>query len=333
MSTPTRIDRAVALVDDVLFDLDGPRAPGAPLWPGMEEHALVGSRAGVRMLVPLANRSVAAASFARGTNDRPGRDVLARRLAGIGLRAGAAQPMLKDRYAIRTTRAEGSVEPTLHEHLCEILGVPALAIAVNYGPDKPNVKPVLKLMDLKGRTIAYAKVAWNTLTTALVEHEAAFLSAVPRDRLRRVVVPEVIHDGPWRSGRLLVVSALTGSQRWVSPRHPSADAYAEVAELAPVHTGALGESDYRRRLGEAVADLGGRSGETTAAALAAIDGLWSGNLMRFGRWHGDWTPWNTSARKGRVILWDWERTAPDTPIGFDPLHYHFQPRFVRCRRR
>ncbi len=101
-----------------------------------------------------------------------------------------------------------------------------------------------------------------------------------------------------------------------------------MAELAPTRTGVLGDSDYRRRLGEAVGALEDRTGETATAALDTIDRLWSGNRMRFGRWHGDWTPWNTSSGEGSVILWDWERTAPDVPIGFDVLHYHFQPRFL-----
>ena len=33
-----------------------------------------------------------------------------------------------------------------------------------------------------------------------------------------------------------------------------------------------------------------------------------------------------------LYAWDWESSAPDAPVGFDALHYHFQVAFVARRR-
>jgi len=43
--------------------------------------------------------------------------------------------------------------------------------------------------------------------------------------------------------------------------------------------------------------------------------------LPLGAWHGDWTPWNMSRRKGRLQLWDWERFETGVPRGLDRCHY------------
>jgi hypothetical protein len=42
--------------------------------------------------------------------------------------------------------------------------------------------------------------------------------------------------------------------------------------------------------------------------------------------HGDWTPGNTAAVDGRVLVFDWERYAEHQPVGLDALHYDLQRR-------
>ena len=43
--------------------------------------------------------------------------------------------------------------------------------------------------------------------------------------------------------------------------------------------------------------------------------------LPLGGWHGDWTPWNMSRRRGRLQLWDWERFETGVPRGLDRCHY------------
>jgi hypothetical protein len=46
--------------------------------------------------------------------------------------------------------------------------------------------------------------------------------------------------------------------------------------------------------------------------------------MRFGAWHGDFTPWNMARLSEGNYLWDWERAAPSVPLGLDLCHFLFQ---------
>jgi len=51
-------------------------------------------------------------------------------------------------------------------------------------------------------------------------------------------------------------------------------------------------------------------------------------LLEYGFCHGDFVPWNLARLGERLYVWDWENSAPDTPLGFDAVHYHFQVAFV-----
>jgi hypothetical protein len=48
--------------------------------------------------------------------------------------------------------------------------------------------------------------------------------------------------------------------------------------------------------------------------------------LRYGAWHGDWTPWNMAAQDYGLLLWDWDRFGTGVPVGFDALHYDLHRR-------
>jgi hypothetical protein len=110
-------------------------------------------------------------------------------------------------------------------------------------------------------------------------------------------------------------------------------AFREVAQLASTARSPLAGSAYADRLTHRIAHL---PASTVARAESAREALFrhcATTEFDFGRWHGDWTPWNMGWAGSRVILWDWERTAAPVPVGFDALHYWFQPRFIHSQRR
>jgi hypothetical protein len=88
-----------------------------------------------------------------------------------------------------------------------------------------------------------------------------------------------------------------------------ADGYRPLAEMPfwdPMvqAQAALRPSEARARLGEALEVLGRTE-----------------DVLQVGAWHGDWTPWNMSRRRGRLQLWDWERFERGVPLGLDRCHY------------
>jgi hypothetical protein len=93
----------------------------------------------------------------------------------------------------------------------------------------------------------------------------------------------------------------------------------EVADAGdPVR---LGESSYVVDLSRRLEVLqASREVRLLRAALASLVDVAGHVPLRFGAWHGDWTPWNMAADGARLMLWDWEHYEVDVPAGFDALH-------------
>jgi hypothetical protein len=46
--------------------------------------------------------------------------------------------------------------------------------------------------------------------------------------------------------------------------------------------------------------------------------------VEFGRWHGDWVPWNLARSSAGLVAWDWEHSSTGMPVGSDVVHQAFQ---------
>ncbi|HJQ83853.1 MAG TPA: hypothetical protein VKA21_07255, partial [Candidatus Binatia bacterium] len=101
----------------------------------------------------------------------------------------------------------------LEAHLARLLDRDDLVAAVALGPPRPNRKPVLMLAAPSGAVAAYAKVAWNPLTTALVRTEVETLAAYTRHPPASFAVPRVLASGRWNGHDVATVSALP-HPRW-----------------------------------------------------------------------------------------------------------------------
>ena len=94
-------------------------------------------------------------------------------------------------------------------------------------------------------------------------------------------------------------------------------AFAEPA--APLtQTAAVASSWSRRR--PSLQPSGGRASGSARRWTGSVAPPPNGPLP-LGAWHGDWTPWNMSRRRGRLQLWDWERFETGVPLGLDRCHY------------
>ena len=51
-------------------------------------------------------------------------------------------------------------------------------------------------------------------------------------------------------------------------------------------------------------------------------------MLRFGRWHGDWVPWNLAVSAAGLHAFDWEHSASEVPVGLDLAHWAFQVSLV-----
>ncbi|MFJ9554861.1 phosphotransferase [Nocardiopsis sp. NPDC101807] len=264
-----------------------------------------------RVILPAYNRSAATrgiTSFAQGHSlvER------ARTLLLTGAFAtGMAPLLLRDRLYV-------GAGPGIEHALTAALDRD-LSIAIHVGPPRANRKPVLLLLTPGGRTIGYAKVAVNDLTSRLVRAETRALRHLAGSPLRDVTVPRLLYEGEWNGHPLLVQEALpVGEQTDRPTRRQLLRCVTQITAVADVRELRLSASPYRHSLEERIVALGARP---EAAPLRAALRRLPDVHVPFGAWHGDLTRWNIASTARRAFVWDWERLCLDAPAGFDALHY------------
>jgi hypothetical protein len=279
---------------------------------------------GSELVLPLDNNAVAAAPLIRITGASTRWDRARRRLVWAGVRTGAVRPLLRPRTTVPLRRDDRSAL-SLHEYLETALSERNLSISVSFGPMRTNQKPVVRVMRRDGDTVAFAKVGWTDLTAELVRHEARFLAETSKSPIPGVRTPQLLHVGEWRGSQVAVFSPELASR---GPRM-TPEVFRAVSDYVTPESPAVTSDPVPSYDAETLAPPWS---EVVAEACVEWVRRWGGVALEVGRWHGDWTPWNTGGTSSSpVILWDWERTEPNAPVGFDPLNYSLQPTLVRRR--
>ena len=302
-----------------------------------ERYAIVPNAERARFLVPLADRRSAAASVSAYNALRPPKVRLTRAALAAALRAGGAARMLRDTLSVCVPEDAGDADVAgwlLGEHLRAVFDEPAVHAAIGVGRPGPFRKPVLQAFRPDGRVLGYVKAGWNDVTRGLVRTEADMLSACGRRQPSSMLVPALRGSGRWRDLETVVAAPLPEAVRRYRPRAttPPLEATLEVAGLFEPATEPLGASAYWSRAVARAAGLRGRVDDDVADAVdeyTAEAGRRHGAAkLSFGAWHGDWAPWNMALLDGRLVVWDWEHGGRLVPLGFDPLHFHFQLAFI-----
>lgn len=301
----------------------------AELWPGSTLSRRPGRRPALlvlpmprapRMLVPTgvpgADRMLR--RFSRGRAQSAAQSLL-----GYGVRSGLLQWLPVARL---TSPGGPATTDSITDRLRAV--VPATgAVGVLLGPPRANAKPVLQVFDADGRTVAFAKVGHTPAAAALVRREAQALADPGLRALQDVRVAEVLHSGSWHEMELLVTSALESSQSRTHSWELPVAAVQEVALSTDVEWSEVGASRYWSDLGERVAALGD-PGRELGALLGRLTAAVAPVTLGFGRWHGDWSPWNSGRLAGRLELWDWEQSTTGVPLGLDAVHFVVQRGFA-----
>jgi hypothetical protein len=270
-----------------------------------------------RLLLPLRPRRAAALGL-RQTGRRSGRlGRWARAAAAGALSVGAGDLMRARTLVVSAPSGHATVERTF----AEALGQP-VALVVSLGRPRANRKPVVQVVDRAARTLAYAKVAVDPLTRALVDAETATLARLATHPTVVVRAPRVL----LRDGAALVQEALPQGRRPVDADLPLVRlAEDEVAALDGVPVADRLAGAYGQGLRARVEALPAGPGRDEVVRLVGQLLDVAGTVpVRLGPWHGDWTPWNLGIDGTRVNAWDWERFGGPVPTGFDRFHYELQ---------
>lgn len=323
---------------DLRVTLGGGAPPG---YRPVESYAILPDARRARFLIPVAEPRSAAASVTAYNALRPPKVRAVRAAIGAGIRAGASRVVLRDRLTVSAPRGANDDELgewLLSERLRRELDEPVVRGAIGIGRGGPFRKPVLQLFRPDGTAVGYVKTGWNEVTRGLVRTEGRMLAACAARRPGSMLVPGLLHRGSWRGLEIAVAAPLPSAIRRYRPRRvaPPLDATRDVAELFGRRSGPLAESAYWLRTRERLMAMAGRIPEEVSGAAASfartIEERHGGERMWFGAWHGDWAPWNMARLGKRLVVWDWEHGAPDVPLGFDVLHFHFQLAFIADER-
>lgn len=280
-----------------------------------QEFAVLPSVKRPRLLVPTHQAGAAATAMADFSDALTTRQTLQRAAAWAALRFGGAQMV----PAQLTVGGGDSIMDYLQVELGQMLSA-----AIGIGTRRANRKPVLRLVDRRGRLIGYAKVGLNPLVRELVHQEHENLRLIDDCEWRAIRPPSVLHYGWWRGHNVLVISALPtpprpwGKRQGTAPRN-AAD---EVARCLGVTTARLADSGFVARLSQGIADLRDEATRTSLTGLLEDWMIRDGALgVTMGSWHGDFTSWNMARAQGRLSVWDWEQFQVGVPVGLDRIHF------------
>ena len=281
---------------------------------GTTPYLCLPSRTDTRLLVPLHHRRAAAHAVRRRLSGTSVPAAARRAAAWVGTRSGAAQ-----RWRSRQLHVAGDGELTAV--VSAAMGV-EVVIALHLGARRANRKPVLEVMDVSGRVLAWGKLGVNDLTDRLVRGEAYALARLGSLALRHLEVPRLRANLQWRGRPLVLMTALHPTREPVGVDLLARSAY-ELAQAFAAEDPDQALARYRDTLAREVTalpatPLAARMAELLPELTSRLEGC------RFGAWHGDWTPWNMGVDGGRLCVWDWERLATPVPQGMDLLHHRFQ---------
>jgi hypothetical protein len=173
-----------------------------------------------------------------------------------------------------------------------------------------------------GETLGYIKLGLTKPAGERVRHEAGVLEDLSALRPH---VPRVLYAGEWQNSYMLFQSPLEG--------RPG------PAELSSMHVEFLERLAAIRRVDKSglqvVEEVGARWKEVTwrcdwrwqqlgKATLAAARRDLEKVRVPCGFWHGDFAPWNTRVRDGRLSVFDWESCEDGAPLGWDTFHFSVQ---------
>jgi hypothetical protein len=285
---------------------------------GATAYVVVPGRRGARAILPAdgaaAKAALLAAAGTRSPTAQRGRALVAR-LARAGL--------LRRRLYVD---ADDPLRRTIAEAVGERV---ELACAVR--PPGPFRKPVLQVV-ASGGVVAYAKVAWNTVTAANVAAEHRALVALAAEADPALSGPEPIGMLDHRGYPVLLTRPMPPALRRFDPARDALDpAIARVVgRLAPPSAGDDPIGGRLRSRLHATAD--GSLAAVASEATVLVEAIGSRAMpLPAGAWHGDWSPWNLGWVHDRLWAWDCEYCRTDVPVGLDVPHFAFQRRFIGAR--
>jgi hypothetical protein len=280
-----------------------------------------------RLLVPAVSNGLAQSGLRTYAPTRPrARVAFAAGRFALNTRAGLRWTQL----AIGTLQRPATARDadSLRSMLRCAAGDRSLELALSLDSNRPHWKPAVRLLSPDGELRAFAKLAWNRHTAALVSAEAVAMKRLGSRQFRTFRIPKLMAEVAVRSRPTLLFEPMPGH----TPVAPTAsafplDAFRELSHSAASEPGTqLRSSAYWLRVTARVADVSRADSELDVSALfRRVQESIGASPLLFGPTHGDWVPWNMGYdSSGTLWIWDWERFSTRGPIGQDAAQFVIQ---------
>lgn len=192
------------------------------------------------------------------------------------------------------------------------------------GPARANQKPVLQLLDRLGRTLGFAKVSWNGLTTDLLDQEQRALEHLATANCDGFAIPRILGAGEFAGGKWLAISAVGVERRAPATPQATLRLARAIERTGKEWTGSAIMSPFLDHLLQRAKTL-----PISHCIVNQHAERQSNAELTLGAWHGDFVPWNMLSGSSCTAVWDWERYDQAVPLGFDRFHYAVQNRFYQ----
>jgi hypothetical protein len=297
-----------------------------------EEYVVVPDLRRPRFLVPVRAARASRASFSRFNTTSSRRTRVSGYASAVGFGTPAGERVFRSRLVVGIDRTVDRADWSrwlLLAHLQEVLGAADLVAFLPVRRAMPNAKPTMRLFERDGRPLGYAKVGWSEATRAVVENEARALAEV-QGHLQRLRAPALTTSGTWHDHVYAVAAPLPPHVgAWTAEPSTTPELLRDIVASGTASRGTLAESGFARRVRTQLEAAGAAEPEAVAVVLEWLGRLEErADVLEFGRWHGDYVPWNLGRSPHGPVAWDWEYSDPDVPVGLDLVHWHFQHRLA-----
>lgn len=292
-----------------------------PGWVEVERHRALGRRKQINLLLP-SRRIAAARALVAYSRLRP----LARRGARVALAVGVLSGIVRQSTVVLESREGTSPQIiTVLQQLGKSLGDGLEAVM--HVRRTANRKALLQVVNRRGETIGYAKLARNEVSTAGISKEIEILEKLAggSSELR---TPRVLVTGECGPFPFLLTEPLPRSIRRLTVALADTPSITEFTAVAPLsRTGRASSTGHVASMHARVERL--RQLPAMAPLVSALDEI----LHRIAEspctmpiaqwWHGDFAFWNVGrAPDGTLWCWDFENVEHDALAGLDILHWH-----------
>lgn len=231
------------------------------------------------------------------------------------------------RKVLNVEVVEHELEADLRSVICSAFGVGGFEYSVFEGTPSVHQKTTIQVWN-EERILGYVKVTDSEDVWRLFEREASFLNEMRNEELgiRNVPMVKVV-----RCGALFVLLQTTRKtlrSRAVHEWGALQEDFLKRLYDATAHELAWEESDVAQVLRDLRGHVDwlprGVDGEMVARHIDAVMERMVGKRVRYGAYHGDFTPWNMFVEGGELFVFDWEYAGRLYPKGLDRYHFWMQ---------